>query len=264
MLLCIFACNPIKASWVLTVYLDPKTVCRIKAPDVLNRHGFCNVITDWALLLLPIPMVWNLQMNIRKKIGLAGVFATGIFICAISITRQYILYHTDQFGDGYYATRIKIWRKVTRFRFAEPFILKLKTPVSLEFSFSIIVSCLPVLTPLFKKTSILASWLPSLRSKIMGSSIKQHKQPSSGTYSGGDQDIERNALRSDQQYPATTTAASSSWRAPQTWKEQEERTFDKYGSEDRESDVTLQDLPPHTHQASAAKGEEGMTEMRHE
>ena len=78
LLLCIFSCKPISASWKVDVRLDPATKCPIKSYDVINIHGFCNVITDFALLILPIPMVWRLQMGTKKKLGLAAVFSTGI------------------------------------------------------------------------------------------------------------------------------------------------------------------------------------------
>lgn len=78
LLLCIFACKPIKASWVLSVQLDPATKCPIKAYDVNNIHGYCNIITDFALLLMPAPLVWKLHVDSKKKLGLAVVFGTGI------------------------------------------------------------------------------------------------------------------------------------------------------------------------------------------
>ncbi|KAI4273741.1 MAG: hypothetical protein L6R35_006384, partial [Caloplaca aegaea] len=130
LLLCIFACKPIGASWDIKLYLAPGTRCNIRVPDVTTIHGFCNVITDFALLFLPVPMVWNLHVGTRKKFGLATVFATGVVyvspairtpeasqltystldsICAVSIVRQYILYNTDKYGDGYYTTRVMVW-----------------------------------------------------------------------------------------------------------------------------------------------------------
>ncbi|KAL8919435.1 MAG: hypothetical protein Q9208_006813 [Pyrenodesmia sp. 3 TL-2023] len=152
LLLSIFACKPIKASWVLSIMLDPRTKCPIKAYDVNNIHGICNIITDFALLILPAPLVWKLHVSGKKKLGLAVVFGTGIFICAVAIVRQYINYNTNKNGDDYYLGKLRVW-------------------LSLEFSFSIIVASLPVITPLLKKASILTYWLPSaLRSRLGASS----------------------------------------------------------------------------------------------
>lgn len=77
-LLQIFSCRPIKANWDVLLYLDPKTRCYPKSYDVLNIHGYCNVISDFALLFLPIPMLWKLQMTLKKKMGLATIFGTGL------------------------------------------------------------------------------------------------------------------------------------------------------------------------------------------
>ena len=77
LLLCIFSCRPIKATWDLMLFLDPKTRCEPKMYNVINIHGFCNIISDFALLILPIPMIWSSKMTINKKIGVGAVFATG-------------------------------------------------------------------------------------------------------------------------------------------------------------------------------------------
>ncbi|KAL8761230.1 MAG: hypothetical protein Q9184_002634 [Pyrenodesmia sp. 2 TL-2023] len=226
MLLCIFACRPIVASWVVRIYLAPSTHCPIKVPNVTTIHGFCNVLTDFALLFLPVPMVWNLHVTTKKKVGLAAVFATGVFICAVSIVRQHILYNTNKVGDNYYTKQVMVW-------------------MDIEFSFSIIVATLPVLTPLFKRLSVLSVWLPALRSKITRS---KRSTPSNSKYSknsGPDryQDIERNPLSSDQHPP-------NLWRTPSAWKETGgERNWDNYHNDGgtvatTESDVTLQDLSP--------------------
>lgn len=113
--------------------------------------------------------------------------------------------------------------------------------MDIEFSFSIIVASLPVLTPLFKKLSILSKWLPTLRSKITRSKRSTPSTSKHSKISGPDQyqDIERNALRGDQQAPS------------HTWKEAGggQRDWDSYNMDGgtvatTESDVTLQDLSP--------------------
>ncbi|KAL8783492.1 MAG: hypothetical protein Q9213_004588 [Squamulea squamosa] len=251
MLLCIFACRPLVASWNIRVYLAPSTHCNIKVPDVTTIHGFCNVITDFALLFLPVPMVWNLHVTTKKRLGLAAVFATGIFICAVSIVRQYILYNTNKVGDNYYTKKVMVWstflptlRDLAPPKLYQPNIMP-SPIVDIEFSFSIIVASLPVLTPMFKKLSVLSIWLPAIRSKITRS---KRSTPSTSKYSknsGPDkyQDIERNPLSNDQHPP-------TSWRTPSTWKEAgRQRNWDSYHNDGgtvatTESDVTLQDLSP--------------------
>ena len=86
-LMAIFACRPVSASWNLKLYMDPRTVCKPKAYDVLNIYGFCNVVTDVLLIFMPVPLIWNMQTNRRKKIGVVLVFATGS-LYVYPLTRQ--------------------------------------------------------------------------------------------------------------------------------------------------------------------------------
>ena len=68
----IFQCTPIAAVW------DP------------DHKGFCinitawfigtnipSIILDFAILILPMRVVWHLKLSIGRKIGLSGVFALG-------------------------------------------------------------------------------------------------------------------------------------------------------------------------------------------
>ena len=76
-LLAIFSCRPLAATWNLRLRMDPKTVCYPESYEVINVYGFCNIVTDFMLLLMPMPLVAGLQMARTKKIGVALVFATG-------------------------------------------------------------------------------------------------------------------------------------------------------------------------------------------
>lgn len=115
--------------------------------------------------------------------------------------------------------------------------------MGIEFSFSIVVATLPVLTPMFKKLSILATCLPTLRSKITRSKRSTPWASKHSKSLGPDQyqDIERNALRSDQQPPM-------SWQTPSSWKQTgARRNRDSHNNHGgtvatTESDITLQDL----------------------
>lgn len=104
-----FSCRPIIAAFNYKAQKDPKTVCNPKNYNVLNIYGFCNIIADFLLLAMPMPMLWTLHMPSAKKFGLArlrqrptvsvlSVHQTFnpnicIRICAIAILRQYMLYN---------------------------------------------------------------------------------------------------------------------------------------------------------------------------
>ena len=40
--------------------------------------GIINVITDFYVLILPVAMVWSLQLTTRRKIGVIAIFLTGL------------------------------------------------------------------------------------------------------------------------------------------------------------------------------------------
>lgn len=44
---------------------------------LLTFWGVCNTVTDFLVLLLPIPTVWGLHLGTRQKIALLGIFMTG-------------------------------------------------------------------------------------------------------------------------------------------------------------------------------------------
>ena len=48
-------------------------------PDVVYLEGnsISDIITDVLILLLPAPMIWNLQLSLSKKFALCGVFFMG-------------------------------------------------------------------------------------------------------------------------------------------------------------------------------------------
>ncbi|KAI1389911.1 uncharacterized protein F4822DRAFT_428252 [Hypoxylon trugodes] len=72
---------------------------KIKNPELPGRcidsnssiiaTGAINVVSDITILIIPLISVYRLQMPLKTKIGVAGVFAVGIFACIASIVRLY-------------------------------------------------------------------------------------------------------------------------------------------------------------------------------
>lgn len=46
-----------------------------------------NVLTDAVLLSIPVPMLWGLQINLRKKIAIGILLSSGLFVIAAAIIR---------------------------------------------------------------------------------------------------------------------------------------------------------------------------------
>ena len=49
----------------------------VTGPIQLFNSAF-NVVTDIWILILPMPLIWNLQLPHRRKIGFAAVFSAGL------------------------------------------------------------------------------------------------------------------------------------------------------------------------------------------
>lgn len=53
------------------------TKCRRLVPYALV-HGIGNIILDLYIMLIPMPMIWRLQLPFRKKLGVSVLFITGV------------------------------------------------------------------------------------------------------------------------------------------------------------------------------------------
>ncbi|PQE04973.1 integral membrane protein [Rutstroemia sp. NJR-2017a BBW] len=114
----------VKRSW------RPKTpgTCLPFGP---TNYGLASttITFDVIIFFLPIPFLYSLNMNSRKKFGIIGVFALGLFttVCSIMRMTQIPVIAT---GSGN-STMLVLWGNI-------------------EMNVGIILTCMPVLAPLFK------------------------------------------------------------------------------------------------------------------
>ncbi|KAI1413295.1 hypothetical protein F5Y13DRAFT_198547 [Hypoxylon sp. FL1857] len=79
----IFSCTPIHTYWTH----DANGKCLdSNLTGWMNAIG--NIITDIIVLVLPIPVVWRLNLAKGRKWAVIGIFALGFFTCIISICRM--------------------------------------------------------------------------------------------------------------------------------------------------------------------------------
>lgn len=74
-----FLCRPFKKNYIL----DTPGECGDQ-PTAFISTGVYNIITDIAILLLPIPTIWALKTKRNVKLGLTGVFAGGLVFASLS------------------------------------------------------------------------------------------------------------------------------------------------------------------------------------
>jgi hypothetical protein len=124
-------------------------------------------LTDFLLALLPVPLIWQLQLNHRTKLSLILVLSLGLFACIAGIMKarlnKTILSDPNRFiYDGY-----SMWNFV-------------------ELDVGIIAGSLPSIKPLFNKFLDAARGLTSGPSKSSGLDdrnmfgYQRHAEPSDG------------------------------------------------------------------------------------
>ncbi|KAH6704130.1 hypothetical protein BKA61DRAFT_183176 [Leptodontidium sp. MPI-SDFR-AT-0119] len=79
----LFNCQPIAKNWDLSI---TKGKC-IYTPTILMTHGSINIVTDIAMLLLPIALVRKVNAPMKEKVALACLFMTGTLVCIVSAIR---------------------------------------------------------------------------------------------------------------------------------------------------------------------------------
>ena len=69
----IFQCSPREVIWNK---LSTTGHC-YNAYAIIKATGVFNVILDFGILILPLSSIWKLQMTLRKKLLISGIFAIG-------------------------------------------------------------------------------------------------------------------------------------------------------------------------------------------
>ena len=82
----ILECLPIQALWDPTV----SGTC-INLITFFVASGAVNVAIDFAILVLPLPMIWSLEIERHHKYALSGVFLLGSFVVIVAIVRVVVM-----------------------------------------------------------------------------------------------------------------------------------------------------------------------------
>ncbi|KAH7068725.1 hypothetical protein FB567DRAFT_249000 [Paraphoma chrysanthemicola] len=140
----IFACRPIRAFWTR----EEGAICINQFAMWFTNAGI-NIVTDFALIILPMPVIRNLNLGRRQKIALMSIFAVGGFVCVVSILRLQSLVAISNSTDPTYDNP------------------PAATWSSVETNVGIICSCLPLLRPLLTRI-------------LPGAFTSQHRSSSNG------------------------------------------------------------------------------------
>ncbi|KAL4809821.1 hypothetical protein BDV18DRAFT_49605 [Aspergillus unguis] len=81
----IFVCTPRSFQWE-SWDGEHQGTCMSKNAIVVS-HAIENIIFDVFIIALPLPVLWNLQLSIPKKIGVSLMFLVGLVVTVLSILR---------------------------------------------------------------------------------------------------------------------------------------------------------------------------------
>lgn len=68
----IFLCRPIAKNWDKTI----SGSCG-NTTQAYEAFGIINLLIDLAIVILPMPLLWGLQLPVPKKVALTAIFGVG-------------------------------------------------------------------------------------------------------------------------------------------------------------------------------------------
>ena len=80
----IFQCTPVSRAWHR--WSESGTCVNIGA--LWYAHAIYNILTDFAIVLMVPPVIFNLKLPLRQRLALTCIFGLGVIVCAASIFRM--------------------------------------------------------------------------------------------------------------------------------------------------------------------------------
>ncbi|KAB8259684.1 hypothetical protein BDV32DRAFT_123937 [Aspergillus pseudonomiae] len=120
-----FQCIPLSALWT-----GQSEKCINTAPP-FTALAIVNVVTDIAILAIPVTPVLGLHMNTSRKVQVLTIFLLGGIVCIFGIIRTVAISNMKPVDPSYNAVNSGLWSYI-------------------EISVGILAACLPTLAPLFK------------------------------------------------------------------------------------------------------------------
>ncbi|KIW43898.1 uncharacterized protein PV06_04949 [Exophiala oligosperma] len=123
-----------QANWDFALRVNGQAKCfsNTTFTNIGIFNSSINIATDVLFALLPIPIVWNLQTNMRTKITLIFILSLGLFACVASIVKTVYQANALMDPDWTFRDSFFMWNNI-------------------EFNIGILAASLPALRPLFSK-----------------------------------------------------------------------------------------------------------------
>ncbi|KAL4742413.1 hypothetical protein BDV11DRAFT_202712 [Aspergillus similis] len=138
------------AAWTISFFFSNLFTCFPVTPLVEPFYGnkcidglamwyascITDVVVDLIILVMPLPMISQLKLPLRQKVGIGAIFLLGTTVVVISITRMAMYFHVgttfrEHYNDmTYYTSPVFFWTNI-------------------EISLAVILACLPTLRPVW-------------------------------------------------------------------------------------------------------------------
>ncbi|KAI5778147.1 major facilitator superfamily domain-containing protein [Geopyxis carbonaria] len=135
-LICAFQCNPLSAAFTSVIPQDAQCIDTVK---VIYASAPVHIITDIAILLLPMEVLTSLKLPLKQKIALCVAFGGGAFVAVVEVVCVYY-FQLASSGDDF------DWNAALSFLWA-----------SITVDVGIISASIPTLKPLAAR--FVPSWL---------------------------------------------------------------------------------------------------------
>ncbi|KAF2876611.1 hypothetical protein BDV95DRAFT_561196 [Massariosphaeria phaeospora] len=129
-------CAPVSAVWDGEGRCEPSDYQKFAI--TIRVFGAFSILTDWSCALIPIPILWNVQLTRRTKVYIAGMLALGVFASVGTIVRMYALNQRVASDHVYSIIHVATWSNV-------------------ECNFGIIGGCLATMRPLLRRLGVQSS-----------------------------------------------------------------------------------------------------------
>ncbi|MCJ1263249.1 hypothetical protein MMC22_003119 [Lobaria immixta] len=136
-----FQCTPASTIWT-QFEIDYTPYC-VNQRQLYLAIAISDFLLDIIIFTLPLPPIFKLQLPLKQKFGLAGVFLLGSVVVGASITRMVIFAQTNTFASAHpieYFTDITFYTAGTLFW------------TLIESSIGIVGACIPALWPLIARS----------------------------------------------------------------------------------------------------------------
>ncbi|KAF2138346.1 uncharacterized protein K452DRAFT_311699 [Aplosporella prunicola CBS 121167] len=124
----IFQCTPVQGAWDRSIGAKCFDFMTFRNIGLFN--SCVNIVTDVVFASLPIPFIWQLQVNTRTKLSLVGILSLGYFACAAAIVKAVMQFTVINEPDWTVHDSFNVWN-------------------SIELNVGIMAASLPALKPLF-------------------------------------------------------------------------------------------------------------------